>query len=62
MGAYLIYSKKSQVHIDLFDTGQLTLNNISVLYGHKQEVFKIQSSKSLDVLISVDYEGFVMIH
>ena len=55
MGAYLIYSKKSQLYIDQFDTGKLVLNNLSVLYGHKQEVFVIRCCKSLDVLISVDF-------
>lgn len=33
-----------------------------VLYGHKSSIVFIKSSKTLDLILSIDLEGFAIIH
>lgn len=44
------------------DTEYKRLINKKIIYGHKDEIIYIACSKILDIVLSVDLEGFVMIH
>ena len=39
-------------HLDLYST----------LYGHRDEIIHLKTGPSLDVMVSVDKSGFVLVH
>ncbi len=62
IGSYLVYSKKSSLYIGQYDGVLNRLINKKTLYGHKDEIIYLTCSKSLDLILSVDLEGFVIVH
>lgn len=62
IGTYFVYSKKSSLFIGQYDGSANKLMNRKTLFGHKDEIIYLACSKSLDLILSVDLEGFVIIH
>ena len=62
IGTYFIFAKKSSLFVSQYDGAKNQFLNKKVLYGHKHEIIHISCSKALDLILSVDLYGFVLLH
>jgi hypothetical protein len=60
MGNYIFYSSGSKIVI-LEISGEM-FEEYNTLYGHRDEVILIKTDFILDVIVSVDRSGYVLIH
>lgn len=60
MGNYVFYASGSKVVI--LEMGSESLSLCNTLYGHRDEVILIKADFILDVIVSVDRSGYVLVH
>lgn len=60
-GKYIIYGYRSELVVCRIDTNSKVIK-IGSLYGHKSNIYRIDTSLILDVVVSIDREGLVLVH
>ena len=61
LGHYVFYGAGSKINILKVEMDD-HLELYSTLYGHRDEIIQLKTDASMDVMVSVDRSGFVLVH
>ena len=60
-GKYIIYGYRSELVVCKIETNSKVVK-VGSLYGHKSNIYRIDTCVILDVVVSVDHGGLVLVH